>query len=94
VLELVGLESLSELKIRIAESERCDDVLFYVAGRILDFEVEGLSDNLQKCQNGKFRITPNCTKLFCEGGGRKFKNQNIKSIFRIIRTSKDQNIKN
>ena len=43
VLEFAGSESLSELKIRIAESERCDDVLLYVAGRPLDFEAEGLT---------------------------------------------------
>jgi hypothetical protein len=65
VLEFVGSESFAESKIRIAESEDCDDVLLYVVGRPPDFEAEGLSDDLQKCQNGKFRITPNCRKLFC-----------------------------
>jgi hypothetical protein len=65
VLEFIGSESFSELKIRITKSERCDDALLSVAGRILDFEAEGLSDALQKCQNGKFRITPNGRKLFC-----------------------------
>ena len=43
VLEFAGSESLSELKIRIAETERCEDVLLYVAGRPLDFEAEGLT---------------------------------------------------
>jgi small subunit ribosomal protein S30e len=43
LLEFVGSESISELKIRVPESERCDDVLLYVAGRLLDFEAEGLS---------------------------------------------------
>ena len=43
LLEFVRSESLPELKIRVPESERCDDVLLYAAGRLLDFEAEGLT---------------------------------------------------
>ena len=50
VLDFVGSESLSDLKVRIAEAERCEDVLLYVAGKPLDFEAEGLTVSaLENC---------------------------------------------
>ena len=39
VLEFTGNESLSELKAKVAECEGTEDVLLYVAGKPVDYEM-------------------------------------------------------
>jgi hypothetical protein len=43
VLHFSGSETLSELKARVAEVEKCEDVCLYVAGKPLDLEADDLT---------------------------------------------------
>jgi hypothetical protein len=43
VLDFKGSETFADLKNRIAEVEKSDEVLLYVAGRPLDLEADGVT---------------------------------------------------
>jgi hypothetical protein len=43
VLHFSGSESLSELRARVAEAEKSEDVCLYVAGKPLDLEAEDVT---------------------------------------------------